>query len=99
MAMVRALLPGVGIAQQIAVGERPPRKLQSEGQSAVVETTHYDDRRYGEHIDPAGRRVWSATHLPVLRHRLIDRWHLSGRVDVAIEMLSIHRVQVHLQCM
>src|SRR6516225_5624606 len=85
-AMMSLALVRIRIAEQIAVGKGPRGDLESERQSAVVEATHHHDRWNPQHIHPAGRRVWAFAHSSVLRHRLIDRRHLNGRVHVAIKM-------------
>ena len=86
VAMMRPVLVRIRIGEQIAVGKGPRGDLESKRQSAVVKATHHHDRRNSQHIDPAGRRVGAFAHSSVLRHRLIDRRHLNGRVHVAVKV-------------
>ena len=93
----RGLLPRVGDGQQVAIRPRARRELQTERQTARVEAGRNDHRRDADHVDPARRRMRPFADAAILRHGLVGRRHLDRRIDVAIELQAIERLEVRRQ--
>ena len=87
--MVSRLLVGICPPEQNAVSPLPRGDFHPERQSARVEPGHQDDRGDADRVHPTGVAVRSAAQPAILRHGLIGRRHLRGRIDEPIQLQPV----------